>query len=134
MFEIGVVTDLSLIAQSIPDGGLTGALAVYGPFAPFALLLLYILKVLWADNREKDKEIKHQTDITVERILPAVIEATRVVGNAVDILPNAVNEMESQLKDLQRLITSQDSQLRTLQDILVDLRSENQTPNRSRQR
>lgn len=80
---------LLLLAAGDPTGGWGDVLAVYGPFAPFAVVLLFICNVLWKDNKEKDGEIKRLTEATMEKVLPLVIEGTRTLTETVELIKNA---------------------------------------------
>lgn len=77
-----------VLAQSAtdPTGGLGDIVATYGPFAPFAALLLWLLKLLWADNKAKEEEIRRLTEAAMEKVIPLVLEATSVLSEAVEAL------------------------------------------------
>lgn len=85
---------MNLFYAQTAGGGLEDLLATYGPFAPFAALLLWLLKLLWADNKEKEDEIRKLTDSAMEKIIPLVLEATATLVTAVQAL-NDLKERET---------------------------------------
>lgn len=80
-------------------GGLSDAIATYGPFAPFAALLLWLLNLLWKDNKEKEKEIRRLTETAMERVIPLVLDATKVLTEAIE----ALREVRGRQQETQRL-------------------------------
>lgn len=73
--------------EAVPSADGVGSLvATYGPFAPFAALLLWLLKLLWKDNKEKEDEIRNLTAAAMEKVIPLVLEATNVLSEAVEAL------------------------------------------------
>ena len=72
-----------------------GILATFGPFAPFAILVLSILRILWNDNKEKDQEIRRLSNLAMEKTIPLVLESTRVLNDTTEILQKAGTQEET---------------------------------------
>lgn len=108
----------SLLAQAAdPIGGGWGdILATYGPFAPFAFLLLFILQLLWKDNKEKEAEIKRLSETAMEKVLPLVLDATRVLSQAID----ALKESHERTRDTARMMD-------LMEDLMTNLESMRKT-------
>lgn len=81
--------NLWILAQAGPADGWADLLATYGPFAPFAALLLWVSNLLWKDSKAKEAEIKRLTDLAMERVIPAVLESTQALQRAAEILQRA---------------------------------------------
>lgn len=91
-------TQINVLYAQAAAGGLEDLLATYGPFAPFAALLLWLLKLLWADNKEKEDEIRNLTDSAMEKVIPLVLEATATLASAVQ----ALNDIKDREADTQQ--------------------------------
>lgn len=102
----------AVLFQSVtdPTGGFGDLIATYGPFAPFAALLLWIMQLLWKDNKAKEAEIKRLTETAMEKVLPIVLEASRVLTDANDAVTKAnvtgaeITRLTDLIKDLMRQI------------------------------
>lgn len=115
-----MLTDLTkLLGQTDPASGWGEIVATYGPFAPFAVLLLWLLQLLWKDNKEKESEIRALTNMMMEKVLPLIMEATNVLGDAVTLMQalknqgQDVNRMNVLMNDL---MDSLDHVRRALED------------------
>jgi hypothetical protein len=65
----------------IAAAGDTDWLSYLGPFIPFAVVVLGVVRILWQENKAKDAEIRRLTDTAMEKILPLVLEATKVLAD-----------------------------------------------------
>lgn len=128
---MSVLSVLAGQAVSTPAEGWGELLATYGPFAPFAALLLWLLRMLWQDNKEKEAEIKRLTETAMERIIPLVLEATKVLAEAVETLKgvkdkqNDVIRMNLLMEELSTAIEELQTEMRTLRRSLT---SQKRTP------
>lgn len=109
---------LSILAQT-PGGGVEDIIATYGPFAPFAALLLWLLKLLWADNKEKEEEIRALTTTAMDKIIPLVLEATSVLASAV----TALNALKDSSQDTKLLAQRMDDVLIAIEELQLILRT-----------
>lgn len=71
-----------VVGQVDPTGGWSDIVATYGPFAPFAALLLWLVQLLWKDNKAKEEEIRRLTEAAMDKVLPVVLDATKVIADA----------------------------------------------------
>lgn len=92
-----------LLAQEA--GGATGPsgfgdlVTTYGPFAPFATLLLWLLNLLWKENKTKDTKIEALQDAALNKVLPLVIEVQRVLADVIEAL-RETRPQAQQIRDL----------------------------------
>lgn len=93
---------LWLIAQASPGTG-TDPIATYGPFAPVVAGLLYALRLLWADNRELRTKLEEQNGKITDRLVPLVVEATRLLGDQEQrqLTPDQVDRLVQLLEELE---------------------------------
>lgn len=89
LFIITLAARIPFLGQTDPVAGWGDVLATYGPFAPFAFLLLWLLQLLWKDNKEKEAEIKRLTETAMEKVLPVVLDATKVINDAHEAVKRA---------------------------------------------
>lgn len=113
---------LTLYAQAA-SGGLDDLLATYGPFAPFAALLLWLLKLLWADNKEKEDEIRKLTDSAMEKVIPLVLEATATLASAVRALNDLKDREAGQRHDTEQLNALMEELLESINELHIVLRA-----------
>lgn len=92
-----------VIAQATTPDGLGGLIATYGPFAPFAALTLWLLRLLWEENKTKDVRIENLTETAMDKIVPLVLEATGVLGEAVEAL-GVVRDQQPDVSRIQELL------------------------------
>lgn len=129
---------LNLIAQAAdPTGGGWGdILATYGPFAPFAFLLLFILQLLWKDNKEKEGEIKRLSETAMEKVLPLVLDATRVLSDAIETIKHSRDltvdtaKMASVMEDL---IANLEGVKKAIRELQTTTTTTTTSPQRKRQ-
>ena len=117
-------TAASVVLAQIEEttgGAWPDLLSTYGPFAPFAALLLYLLNLLWKDNKKKEDEIKRLSEAAMERVLPLVLEATRVLADAIDAL-NKARESHTEQKRLSDQMHSLSETIEDTIEVLKPLR------------
>lgn len=113
---------LNLLYAQSAGGGLEDLLATYGPFAPFAALLLWLLKLLWADNKEKEDEIRKLTDSAMEKVIPLVLEATATLATAVQALNDLKDREAGQKHDTDQLNALMEELLESINELHTVLR------------
>lgn len=89
-----------VFTQTTNSSDLTDLVAAYGPFAPFAVLLLIILQVLWKELKVKDAKIEALTEASMNEVIPLVLEATQILGDAVE----AIKQAEAGQPDADRIV------------------------------
>lgn len=113
---------LTLAGGVVPVADPTGIgdlIATYGPFAPFAALLLWLLRLLWADNKEKEHEIRELTETAMEKVIPLVLEATNILADAVETLQQ-VRSSQNESNEASELM---EEMLRTMVDLRRAIRT-----------
>lgn len=90
-----------LLAQGEVVDGWGEIVSTYGPFAPFAIFLLFVVNQLWKDNKDKESEIRKLTDTTMEKVLPVLLDATTTLKEAAEVLTrtNMTNADINRLQD-----------------------------------
>lgn len=76
-----------VLAQS-PTQGWDSIFAVYGPFAPFAISSVVVIKILWDALKESRKENKELQDTIIKDVLPLVLSGTQVLQAATAAIEN----------------------------------------------
>lgn len=114
----------SFLLAADPTGGWGDVVATYGPFAPFAMVLLWIAQLLWKDNKEKDAEIKRLTETAMEKVIPLVVDATKVLQEAIE----ALRSVKDHQYDDQRLRILMHELVEVLEEHKMDLEAAKPRP------
>lgn len=81
-------------------------LATYGLAAPFLLFLLYVIRELRRDIKDKDGRIDTLTDALTEKVIPLVTESNAVLKDSTDIIRESQATTKSVIESYERLNTN----------------------------